>query len=383
MKICFLIASTNVAGGANRSLLDLLLCLREDGHDCSVVMNAHGTMEQALDDLGVSHKVIPFVSEMKRRKLSTNLTKQAVNVYAEAKLMLYLKRGGFDLFHNNSLPVLAGMDAAAQIGLPYICHIRENIWEGLGNEFSSPKKAKRLIEGAARTIVISDYIRNTYEAFAPSARYLRIYDGIQIREYYEEKDIFTGVQVTAAIIGVINPHKNQKDAVKAVDILKKRGYGNVRLLVVGMIGKWHESRRYGEVLQEQVMKRGLEEVSFIPPIEDTEELRTLRRGCDINLICSKAEGMGRTTIESMLSGSLTIAADAGATPELIRDGETGLLYKCGDPRDLADKIEYAIKNTEQMRTIARAGQDYARKSFDPGLYGRKIEELYTEVLGGR
>ena len=131
------------------------------------------------------------------------------------------------------------------------------------------------------------------------------------------------------------------------------------------------------------MKRGLDEVSFIPPIEDTEELRTLRRGCDINLICSKAEGMGRTTIESMLSGSLTIAADAGATPELIRDGETGLLYKCGDPRDLADKIEYAIKNTEQMRTIARAGQDYARKSFDPGLYGRKIEELYTEVLGGR
>ena len=103
------------------------------------------------------------------------------------------------------------------------------------------------------------------------------------------------------------------------------------------------------------MKRGLDEVSFIPPIEDTEELRTLRRGCDINLICSKAEGMGRTTIESMLSGSLTIAADAGATPELIRDGETGL----------------------------RAGQDYARQSFDPGLYGRKIEELYTEVLGGR
>ncbi len=379
MRICFLITATNVAGGANRSMLDLLPYLLSKGHTCSVIMNGHGTMEEELRSIGVPYAIIPFLSDIRRKGWKTNAAKKLTNIYAGWQIQNYLRKEKIDLFHNNSLPVIVGMEAAGKAGVPYICHIRENVWEGLGSEFYDRDKVRDVITKAGATIVISDYIRRVYEAFAPAARFVQVYDGIQIEDYYEEKPIFTGDEAEAAIIGVVNPHKNQKEAVKAAKLLKKEGRG-IRLTVVGSFGKWHESRSYGENLAAYVEREKMDYVTFREPIEDKEELRALRRRCDINLICSKAEGMGRTTIESMLSGCLTIAADAGATPEIIKDGETGLLYRLGDAKDLAAKIRYALDHGEEMQAIAKAGQQYALSAFDPGSYCESILDIYESVL---
>ena len=60
MKICYVISTVNIAGGANRSLLDLLPYVIDAGHECTILACAHGSMEDAARDLGIPYKVIPF-----------------------------------------------------------------------------------------------------------------------------------------------------------------------------------------------------------------------------------------------------------------------------------------------------------------------------------
>lgn len=114
------------------------------------------------------------------------------------------------------------------------------------------------------------------------------------------------------------------------------------------------------------------------PFMSTDELTLLRKKCDICLICSKAEALGRVTVESMASGCLTIGADCGATSELICDGETGYLYKYGNSNNLAEVIEKAIKNENDSRKIAQKGQQYVLQTFDCDSYAKRIYTLYME-----
>ena len=67
-------------------------------------------------------------------------------------------------------------------------------------------------------------------------------------------------------------------------------------------------------------------------------------------------------------------------PELIEDGETGLLYESGNPEDLADKIEQALKDPALSRKIAAKGQECAIEKYDIRKYGDMIYELYKSVL---
>ena len=79
----------------------------------------------------------------------------------------------------------------------------------------------------------------------------------------------------------------------------------------------------------------------------------------------------------MCAEMLVIGANTGGTVELITDGETGLLYQQGNAESLADKIEYAVFNSEQMKEIAKRSKEYALKHFSIERVCDEILELYA------
>ena len=81
----------------------------------------------------------------------------------------------------------------------------------------------------------------------------------------------------------------------------------------------------------------------------------------VGLMCSKAEGFGRVTIEYMHASLVVIASDGGANPELIRDRETGLLYTREDTKTLTEKMIYLWEHRDKMAEIADKGQIEAKK----------------------
>lgn len=374
MKVCYVTHFPNLTG-ANRSLLDILSGWKNSEVEPVVLLGKSGPLETELNRLGIRYKIIPYsTSVMEQGKPHINLAKKLKTYLAVPKIAKFMKEEKFDLVHSNSMLVRSGMEAAYRSKIPYICHLRDFIWEDHRMKLIDEDRQYELLKNANAIITISKAVENKFAPLVGKTPVKTVYDGIEISNYLiEDKDIFGKEGVNLLLAGRIAPGKGQIEAIKAVRELSRRGIKDVKLRIVGSVG----DESYDRKIREYIDKHNISQVEMISFTNDMSELQ---RQCDIGLVCSSAEALGRVTVESMLSGCLTIGARAGATTELIKEGETGLLYESGNYKDLADKIVYALAHVEEMRKIAKNGQEYAVKHFDNREYNQKILEIYREVL---
>jgi PEP-CTERM/exosortase A-associated glycosyltransferase len=88
-------------------------------------------------------------------------------------------------------------------------------------------------------------------------------------------------------------------------------------------------------------------------------------------------------LEAMAQGRVVVASDVGGHRELIRDGDTGLLFRAGDPDSLADTVHRLLQHPELaagMRVRARRFVETERTWADSV---RRYAEVYARVLGHR
>ena len=110
------------------------------------------------------------------------------------------------------------------------------------------------------------------------------------------------------------------------------------------------------------------------------DLKELRKEADIALMCSKSEGFGRVTVESMLSENIVIGANCAGTAEIIKDGINGYLYESGNIYDLSEKIYYVIAHWNDQQKIIKNAKEYAKLNFNIESYAKKICEIYYKIL---
>lgn len=371
-----MLSTSESTGGANRSLIDLMKSIDRSIIEPMILIRRHGDIEKELARLSIPCSLIPYANAVKTGNPVKDTIKKHMPHIALKATMRYLSENNIDIVHNNSVPVLTGMEAAYRLGIPYICHIRERVQDGLQTEFLNVKQHLEIINHASLIIAISDYIKRGYPL--DESRTIILNDGVDAKAYYDEKSIMHRDVVQMSICGCMNSQKGQMIAIKAMECLQNKGYNNIYLNIIG-----ENETEYGQNAKEYVSNKQVKNVNFIGVVKDLDELRKIRREDDINLICSNAEGLGRITIESMLSDSLTIGANAGATPEIIKDRETGLLYNVDDPENLAETIIYAIEHKEEMRKIADQGRIYASEHFDLGHYAEAITGIYKKLIVGK
>ena len=264
------------------------------------------------------------------------------------------------------------MEAALECRIPFICHIREDVEKGLRVEFLNKKKHFDIVNYADDIIIISNFIKNNYLQYVPEAKVL--YDGLDVNQYYLKKNILDSERINISIYGNLDEQKDQMVAVKAMEKLQKLHIDKYVLNIIGNL-----NTKYGLNIKKYIIDNNISNVNLIDNIVDSNKLKNARKKDDINLICSRAEGLGRVTIESMLSGNLTIGADAGATCEIIKDGVTGLLFKTGDSDSLAELLVKLTAEKEKMVQIAKNGQKYALEMFDIKKYTEEISKLYIDI----
>ena len=131
MRVCYVLSTSETSGGANRSFIDLLNYIDRQQFVPYVLLRRHGEIEQVLNNLNVHYDIIPYVNCVKTGKLIKDDLKKIFEPTQRYRIKKYLKDNHIDLLHNNSLPVLSGMLAAKDLGIPYISHIRESIRNGL------------------------------------------------------------------------------------------------------------------------------------------------------------------------------------------------------------------------------------------------------------
>ncbi len=129
-----------------------------------------------------------------------------------------------------------------------------------------------------------------------------------------------------------------------------------------------------------VWKHGLQRfVEYIPRLS-TDELVRLYNSAQIVVSPSLYEGFGLPAAEAMACGAAVIATTAGAFPEFIEDGRTGILVPPGDPDALAAAIRTLLADPDRCVRMGAAASEHIRTNFTWERTAKITLDLYGEVL---
>ncbi len=130
-------------------------------------------------------------------------------------------------------------------------------------------------------------------------------------------------------------------------------------------------------VEERIQTLGLQDrVELTGRLEDP--VPALHR-FDVFVLPSHNEGMGRAAVEAMAAGLPVVASRVGGVPDVVQDGQTGLLVPPGDPEALAAALDRLLQDEALRMAMGEAGLRRAEAFSDRVMFER-LEALYAEVL---
>lgn len=186
----------------------------------------------------------------------------------------------------------------------------------------------------------------------------------------EEQKTFSDKEITLGVVSRLERIKGMDLVIPAFAKLKKR-YTVIRLLVVG-----DGSQR--TIMQEQAIELGVNDSVEWMGRQEQSHLQSLYDRIDILLMPSRSEGFGLTAIEGMARGCVVVASNIGGLPEVVKDGEVGLLHEVNSANDIVYKINLLMSDSNLLYKYSIAAVKYVEKySFE--RYSQLFNDLYKKL----
>jgi glycogen(starch) synthase len=181
--------------------------------------------------------------------------------------------------------------------------------------------------------------------------------------------------VKLLFVGNIVGNKGATLSVRALVELQRR----FPELQLRMIGKGERS--YIEELRQYADKGGaggnLDILGYVP----YSELPAHYAWADIFVGPSSFEpGPGNTYLEAMASGRPVVACNSGGTPEVVLNGETGLLVPPADLKALVGAIEKLVLDLDMRERFSQQARKWIESRFTLDKYVERVESIYQELL---
>lgn len=228
---------------------------------------------------------------------------------------------------------------------------------------------------------VSEVLANVCPALAPHL--LVIYNGTNLVQQtplspaeIQSRKLAAGLPGDAVVVGFAGrliPLKRIDCLLEAVKGLSVRHPG----LYVSILG---EGPLRSE-LEMQARPLG-DRVRFLGRGSGSDWIRHWMPVFDILALPSESEGFGLAALEAMACGRAVVASAVGGVPEVVVDGETGLLVPPGDSQKLEAALEALIVDPEMRRGMGVAGRTRAKLLFDARIMARGFEKLYARLISG-
>jgi glycosyltransferase involved in cell wall biosynthesis len=360
-------------GGATSAMLEGIEALIARGHSAEVWMPQAGSLIPKLDALGVRHRIVelPQWASTRGRK-AWRLRWRTWR--ATSPLAAALRAATPDLVVTNTMVLGVGALAAEAANIPHAWWIHEFGREDHGLEFANGDAgaAKIMTRTTRVAIVNSDAVAAKYAAFLPRERIVRVYYRIDPAPPADVPTLEPAGAFHLALPGSINPQKGQDVAIEALIALTREGR-NAHLHFFGEGAEGYASR-----LRARAAEGGVR--ALVHFHGHVAHLGARLAKASAVLVPSRAEAFGRVTVEALRAGAPVIASDIGGTQELIRDGETGLLFAPGDAAALARQIARLMDDRAFAARIAKAGADWAAPRFSAADFADGLEAALMRAI---
>jgi len=283
------------------------------------------------------------------------------------------------LVHLNDVVCVSrpGILAARRAGVPALCHLRALAWR---NHFD-----RWLSHSLQGYICISQAVERHQRRLGGRTSPcwvvyngvdLSLFEGLPSRGEVRTALGFSAEHFIIGCVGRLVPWKGQHVLLRALAELAPH-YPQLRVLFVG--APEAHSRGYEDELKR--LAHELRVASQVSWLGFRDDVPRLLRGMDLLVHASVApEPFGRVLIEGMAAGVPVIGTAAGAVPEIIRDGETGLLVPPGDVQALARAILRALSAPEERALWVQKAHEEVAEKFSLSSYVEGVQRVYERVL---
>jgi glycosyltransferase involved in cell wall biosynthesis len=176
--------------------------------------------------------------------------------------------------------------------------------------------------------------------------------------------------ILVGTVSRLEDRKGIEDFLAATRLLQER-WPHARYVVIGTGSK-------ASFYQQLAKESGLcEKVRFLGFISD---LSKYYAAMDAFVCPSCAEGAQGVLLEAMLQGTTVVATRVGWAPELIRNGENGLLVEPGDVEGLAAAVDELLGDAGRRRAIATNGRASAKDFANPAATSQELDETFVHAL---
>jgi len=374
-KIALLTPSVRLLG-ARRSLLALAKALDTSRFVPIVVCPRRGDLEEELRKAGIATHIQALPPWRKAKSwLMIPFHVRRLRQWAR-DLDIRLTHAG----EPHSLPY--GLRVGRKLRIPTLSHVRLSVTERMIRNYDLAK--------ADGIVAVSHAIAEPFRALLDDfeKRVRVIYNGLDVDEWRRAAgDAQTarreirrqlGLAPDAFLVGhlgLISRRKQQHLLVEAAKCIAARRE-DCHFLIVGDPSP--AEIEYGNAVAVAIERGGLTERITIWPFR--RDIEPVCAALDVNLLISSDEGFGRVAIEAGAVGVPTIGTRIGGIPEVIVEGETGLLVGVSDAEGLAAAIERLAADAVLRRRLGEAARQRVEREFTIEVHTRRIMDLYEEVL---
>jgi glycosyltransferase involved in cell wall biosynthesis len=177
-------------------------------------------------------------------------------------------------------------------------------------------------------------------------------------------------------VGSLCPRKDQKTLIRACTLLEDLDFH------LDLVGSTDACPDYAAAVSELLYEFGLNEKVSVVGNLDRSGMDEIYSRSHILVHPALWEAFGMSVLEGMWHGLPVVAADTAAIPELVRDGENGILFQPGNEMDLAQALRRLMTDEKMRRTMGIRSHEIAEGMNDWKDTGNEFEELVGDLLCG-
>ncbi|MEK6694979.1 MAG: glycosyltransferase family 4 protein [Nitrospirota bacterium] len=356
-------------GGAERELLVMLDRLPQRGYRPIVVCKDRGPLVVELERRGIETRMAPMPPW---RKLLAYLNRPAA-VRALHDVIAAVRPA---LIHVNdiwwvpqTLRAVAGLPA-----VPIVAHVRQ--------EIEPPKVRRYELDQAGLVFPVSRQIQRSLERGGVRPERLRtLYSGLDMTRVMDQKSGLDarrrfGIPAEALVLGTVAnlfARKGYEVMLEALPMIVKASPA-VHYLIVGSGDAAYEAR-----LRAMVEVLGL--ASRVHFAGFQESVYPCLAAMDLYVHPALMEGFGIAVLEAMAMRKPVVATTTGGLPEIVQEGETGMLVQPGDSEALAKAAVSLLQDSARCRQLGEAGRARVAAHFTVEAMMDQLVSGYESLLG--
>ncbi|MBX0285489.1 glycosyltransferase family 4 protein [Halomicroarcula sp. F28] len=278
---------------------------------------------------------------------------------------------------------LPGLVAARRLGVPHVVHVGSSLnppVDGLGGQLDNASFSARLRAPHDGYLVVCDYIgRQLRNRGVSNDRIFDVRNAVDVDKFHPESvptplaehfreqiDASGANQGThnLGFVGGLQPYKGLDDLAGALDQTER---------------DWHVLVAGDGPERDRLAARFGERATFLGSVP-YEQVPALFHEFDAFCLPSHTEGLPRVVLEAQATATPVIATRVGGVPEVIEDGESGLLCPPQRPAALAAALERLASDESECERLGNRGRAAVETEFSwPTLYERYEVSLQQVV----